>query len=130
MLSCLVPLSVLAPQSPQAVPWVAEHGLLSLTHPISSLCWDFLFILHVCAEASLVLAMLLHEGLLFGPLSTSGCQHVPLGPSLSVTDAGHVLTSIPFLQWVKVFTGRTLFLHMYSYNQAGLWDRETALGEA
>lgn len=48
----------------------------------------------------LALVTLLLEGLLLAPLSSSGCQHVPLRPSLSVTDAGDVLTSIRLLQGV------------------------------
>lgn len=56
------PHSVLAPQSPQAVPWAREHGLLRLTRLTSSLGRDFLFY-PSRVKATIVLVTFLHKGL-------------------------------------------------------------------
>lgn len=74
LLSCLPPHSVLGTQSPQAVLWAREHGLLRLSRLTSSLCRDFLFILYVSVRKSRL-------GLSW--FSTRVCCLLPVHPRLS-----------------------------------------------
>lgn len=96
---------MLAPQSPQAVPWAREHGLLRLTRLTSSLGREGLSFYPSRVKATIVLVTFLHKGLVAQSLAIPGCQYVPLRPSLSVRDAGDVPTSICSLQWVKGLQG-------------------------